>query len=90
MNLAWLKMPSPLWVGHSRRSDRLPVSSGLPQSTDIAIPLRLVRFVPTRDSAASNGYGPEDPTNINGIAGSTGVALPPGAICQAAEVPCFF
>ena len=33
-------------VGHSRRFGHLPVTSGLPQSTDIATPGWLVRFVP--------------------------------------------
>jgi hypothetical protein len=34
---------------HSRRFDPQPVTSGLPQSTDIARPARLVRFVPEPD-----------------------------------------
>jgi len=39
--------------GQKRRSDRGPATSGLPQSTDIVIPSRLVRFVPTRDSCTA-------------------------------------
>jgi hypothetical protein len=34
-------------LGQKRRFDPQPVTSGLPQSTDIAGPARLVRFVPT-------------------------------------------
>src|SRR6478672_5100079 len=33
--------------GQRRRFDASPATSGLPQSTDIARPVRLVRFVPT-------------------------------------------
>src|ERR1700730_1450522 len=33
-------------VGQSRRFDAPPVTSGLPRSTDIVGPVRLVRFVP--------------------------------------------
>jgi hypothetical protein len=33
-------------MGHSRQFDPLPATSGLPQSTDIATPGWLVRFVP--------------------------------------------
>jgi hypothetical protein len=33
-------------MGHSRRSDRAPATSGLPRSTDI---VRLVRFGPTAE-----------------------------------------
>ena len=34
-------------LGQSRRFDPLPATSGLPRSTDIVRPARLVRFVPT-------------------------------------------
>jgi transposase len=39
--------------GHRRfdRFDLLPATSGLPQSTDVARPARLVRYVPTCDIA---------------------------------------
>jgi hypothetical protein len=33
-------------LGQSRHFDRVPVTSGLPRSTDINRPARLVRFVP--------------------------------------------
>jgi hypothetical protein len=36
-------------VGHSRRFDAPPVTSGLPRSTDIIRPAQLVRFVPQAD-----------------------------------------
>jgi hypothetical protein len=36
-------------MGQTRRSDRLPTTSGLPGSTDIARPARLVHFVPRGD-----------------------------------------
>ncbi len=35
--------------GHSRRFDSRPITSGLPQSTDIIRLARLVRFVPMGD-----------------------------------------
>jgi hypothetical protein len=35
--------------GHSRRFDPPPATSGLPRSTDIARPVRLVRLVPQAD-----------------------------------------
>jgi hypothetical protein len=41
-------------LGQSRRLDRGPATSGLPQITDIARPARLVRFVPQAEVAA--GY----------------------------------
>ncbi len=40
--------------GHSRRFDPLPVTSGLPRTTDINRPASLVRFVPTGDTRPSN------------------------------------
>src|SRR5260370_40848247 len=39
-------------LGHSRRFDAPPVTSGPPQSTDIARPAPLVRFVPIGDIAS--------------------------------------
>jgi hypothetical protein len=36
-------------MGHSRRFDPLPITSGPPRSTDIVRPVTLVRFVPTCD-----------------------------------------
>src|SRR6266702_4513827 len=39
--------------GQSRRFDAPPASSGLPQSTDIARPARLVRFVPTKPEGSA-------------------------------------
>src|ERR1700738_3872204 len=36
-------------MGQKRRFDPQPLTSGLPQSTDIARPARLVRFVPQAD-----------------------------------------
>src|SRR4051812_24193899 len=41
-------------LGHSRRSDRLPVTSGFPPEADINRPARLVRFVPI--SEVIKGY----------------------------------
>ena len=38
-------------MGHSRRFDPLPATSGLPRTTDIIRPARLVRNVPTGDIA---------------------------------------
>jgi hypothetical protein len=36
-------------MGQKRRFDPLPITSGLPRSTDIIYPARLVRFVPRAD-----------------------------------------
>jgi hypothetical protein len=36
-------------MGHSRRFGHWPVTSGLPQTTDIVGPGRLVRLVPQQD-----------------------------------------
>ena len=36
-------------LGHSRRFGHWPVTSGLPQTTDIVGPARLVRLVPQQD-----------------------------------------
>jgi len=36
-------------LGQKRRFDPLPATSGLPRSTDIIRPVRLVRLVPTAD-----------------------------------------
>ncbi len=36
-------------MGQSRRFGTQPVTSGLPQTTDFARPVRLVRFVQIRD-----------------------------------------
>ena len=38
-------------MGQSRRFDPLPATSGLPRTTDIIRPARLVRNVPTGDIA---------------------------------------
>jgi hypothetical protein len=40
-------------MGQSRRLDPLPVTSGLPRTTDINRPAPLVRFVPLTDSCAA-------------------------------------
>lgn len=40
-------------MGQSRRFDPLPATSGLPRSTDVVRPVRLVRFVPTAEVAVS-------------------------------------
>jgi hypothetical protein len=48
----WLSFPMSE-LGQKRRSDHRPVTSGLPQSTDIVRPARLVRFVPQADNASS-------------------------------------
>jgi len=49
--------PSPTSeVGQMRRFDPQPVTSGLPQSTDIARPARLVRFVPILLQKSVEGF----------------------------------
>jgi hypothetical protein len=40
-------------VGHWRRFDPQPVTSGLPQTTDIARRAQLVRFVPRAELAST-------------------------------------
>ena len=47
-------------LGQKRRSGRPPVTSGLPQSTDVIRPARLVRLVPTGEVAS--------PHSINSLA----------------------
>jgi hypothetical protein len=39
-------------LGQKRRFGRQPTTSGLPRSTDIVRPARLVRFVPTTEVIA--------------------------------------
>jgi hypothetical protein len=41
-------------MGHSRRFGHRAATSGLPRSTDIARPARLVRLVPTNDISSTS------------------------------------
>src|SRR5206468_5979278 len=50
LSLVWRAQMSAL--GQSRRFDPLPVTSGLPRTTDINRPAPLVRFVPTAEVTA--------------------------------------
>jgi hypothetical protein len=43
-------------VGQSRHFGRWPTTSGLPQSTDIIRPARLVRFVPKAEALDGQLY----------------------------------
>jgi hypothetical protein len=38
-------------LGQTRHFDRAPLTSGLPRSTDVVRPIRLVRFMPKPDVA---------------------------------------
>ena len=40
-------------LGQKRRFERQPITSGLPQTTDIGGPAPLVRFVPIGDSCTA-------------------------------------
>jgi hypothetical protein len=50
-----VKFPGP--TRQKRRFDRRPITSGLPQSTDIARPARLVRLVPKPDLCTDGDLG---------------------------------
>ena len=66
-------------IGHSRRSDRRPATSGLPRTTDIVRPARLVRFVPISEVAglirSPRRRGPEPREAIECASAAAAVAL---------------